>query len=474
MAPPPEQAWREGILPRELRRQADAVRKLAHHLSQTGDFPTETPSRLCELIRITADVLAASIPQTPPEYFRHVNEFLRELMAHLRYADRSRLEETPWSMVQVTEAFFKQQIGNEAHFIIRPQWAYNYGLVSEFVAVYKHRLSVLPWIDLSGWTSQIDQNSRIYCISFPRVERLNALLHTCWGHEVGHILAQDWTQLYFNKFWLGIEPQVSSACKQELQKQKPPTQDQLFWDVIVNQHVAEWTKKSLEVARFGLNELLSDAVGVHLFGPAAFAASAELCAQWDLDTSPLNAAGYPPWRYRLRLLSETCEGDLGKFEPGGNIKPGLLEPLIDWLRSMKSISAVGDDNTILQRDARTREPYNAIQKEWPDIRAAALSRLPLISQPPYRLSERAGVVQELVARLEANIPPDQSGIWPDQQPAVLADILNAGWAFKLKKIKESPAWGSSVDFENLFRLVLKAVEASHVQVVFGPKLRVQQ
>src|SRR5436305_13354536 len=98
-------------------------------------------------------------------------------------------------------------------------------------------MASLSWINIRDWDKEIGitPSDRIYCISFPRLERLNVLLHASWGHEVGHILSQGWTQRHFNRFWLSIESAVTQACKNELQRQKAPTQDQLFWDLIVNQ-----------------------------------------------------------------------------------------------------------------------------------------------------------------------------------------------------------------------------------------------
>jgi hypothetical protein len=473
MADKAELAWRAGVVPRELRRQAEVLARLSDNIAQTGDFPTDTPPKLCALIGGTATTLADSLTSAPATHLRLVNEFLRELTTHLRYADRSRLAQTPWSMVHASEAFLKQQVGQHAHFIIRPTWSYNYGLISEFVAVYRYRLTALGWIDIPAWEKRIGclASEKIYCISFPRLERLNALLHTCWGHEVGHILAQDWTQREFNAFWLKIEGTVTSACKLELQKQKAPTQDQLFWDLLINQSLAEWTKTALEITRFGINELLSDAVGLHLFGPAAFAASAETCANWDLDASPMNAAGYPPWRLRLRLLSEALDDDLKQFKPLGAIEPdAAISPLIKWLQDTTAIMRLGDDVRIIQSDPRTREPYAAIQKDWPGIRLSALKGLPPTSKNPYKLSERLPQISELVSRLEAGIPPNEIGTWPDRKPAVLADILNAGWAFKLKRISDDAAWGTTDDFEGMFRLLLKAVESAHVHATFGQQL----
>jgi hypothetical protein len=42
--------------------------------------------------------------------------------------------------------------------------------------------------------------------------------------------------------------------------------------------------------------------------------------------------------------------------------------------------------------------------------------------------------------------------------------------FKMKQIAGNRQWGTADDFEAMFRLLLKAIEAAHVHSTFGSKL----
>jgi hypothetical protein len=90
---------------------------------------------------------------------------------------------------------------------------------------------------------------------------------------------------------------------------------------------------------------------------------------------------------------------------------------------------------------------------------------------PYHLFKRANVIQELVQRLELHMPPNEIGLPPDTLPASFEDILNAAWVFKAKKMREDSEWGSPENIHRLRLLVLKGIESSFVQRVFGGRLR---
>jgi hypothetical protein len=80
------------------------------------------------------------------------------------------------------------------------------------------------------------------------------------------------------------------------------------------------------------------------------------------------------------------------------------------------------------------------------------------------------IIEDLVSRIEYDAPPNEIGIWPNNKPSSFEDILNAAWVFKAKRQKQL-SWESASDFEKLYRLVLKGIEASFVHTVFGSQLR---
>lgn len=472
-----ETDWAATILRRELARHASCLWRLAEKVSQADDYPTDTPRKLAEIIRNTAKLIATRLGAAPADKLQHVHMLLDNLSQHLRIVERARTPHTPWSIVEPIERFLKHQVGPGHEFIIRPQWAYNYAIVGEFVDAYGRAIGSLEdWITPQEWKDAIGDSGslRIYSISFPRVERLNVLLHVNWGHEVGHILATRWIgeDSGFPAIWVQNVAGIEQRIRHELTKTWNPDHSPLFLEQTVSAYVSD----TMSVARDGIKELLCDTVGAHLFGPAAMASLCEHAARFNLDRSPLVSQGYPPWRYRLRKVAEFLIDDLAE-DRSWEADAEVLEPYVEWLRqgarvaALKTAGGKEPDQAVLDSDIRTREAYQFIADNWRTIRAGVLQWLPADHQAAYRLHQRMKETSELVSRLQAGIPPNEMGTWPHTRPAHLVDIWNAAWAYKFYQLKHDLTWGSLSDCEALFRLTLKAIEASYVHLCFGRKIQ---
>jgi hypothetical protein len=384
-------------------------------------------------------------------------------------------------MIQATEHFLKQQVGKDSHFIIRPQWSYNYSLLGEFLEYHRTSIQSMPWISPGSWEKGLADiklaSKRIYCIAFPRIERLNVLLHANWGHELGHIIAAEWVHSRFSQMWNAQEQEIRIHIQKAIEPWLAQQADQpLFKQVIIDQYVSDQTKTAMLVAQQGLTELICDAVGIQLLGPSALASSLEFCAGMALDESPLRCGKYPPWRYRLRLMVEACDEDLREQKTNVDGKdltyPGdIVRPFCEWLSKAKQLVAKTGDQAVLQQDVAVREAYALIEEKWTSIRSEALAMLPTQSQEPYRLCKRLETVEDLVQKLDNGIPPNEVGVWPNASAATFEDIISAAWVLKIRKQTQSSEWCVPEDFERLCRLVLKAIEASYVQSVFGSRLK---
>ena len=476
-AEPPEWSeddWRESILRYQLRVKATTIKRLATKLEHAGDFPTDTPAKLSRLIRHSVEILSNNLETTPSDQLKNVILLLCLIAEHLRFVERSQTANTPWSMIQGTEQFLKCHTSSSTDFIIRPQWSNNYSLRGEFVEIYRTSLRGLEWIPIESWEASIEElaHEKIYCISFPRIERLNCLLHPNWGHEVGHIIAKKWIEANFDDLWQPEQAQIKSRIEQETLKNPPPVAP-LFQDFLIQQIVAQGADTAMQAARDGLTELICDAVGVHLLGPSALAAAIEFSAPLSIDESPLVCNMYPPWRYRIRLMLELCEKDLDiiKNDDEKVVYPGpVIEPFWNWLKKATYLVQNTADRTSLQSAITTREAYRVIEANWPQVRQQAIQLLPDESEP-YHLFKQVRIVEDLVRKLEHDTPPNEVGQWPDDSPASLEDILNAAWVFKTTRACPDSGWGTPDDFEKLFRLVLKAIEAGFVHRTYGAKLK---
>jgi len=305
---------------------------------------------------------------------------------------------------------------------------------------------------------------------------MNCLSHVNWGHELGHILANRWVLNNFPALWQKEEAAIRAALRSEVNQNPPQHLHPLFKDTIIEQIVSQQTQRAMEILRQGLTELICDAIGVHLLGPAILAECCEYAAVYSLDESPLSIGAYPPWRYRIRKLYESCRDQLGPrtvhTDAGDHAYPGeRLAPYVNWLREIEYVVSANSDQQALDAHVVTRETYRLIGSKWSDVRKEVLSLLPAEYQEAYDLAKKAPSLEQLVQKLEMDMPPNEYGNWPGTTPASLQDILNAGWAFKIGKMRTASGWGGREDEGKMLRLLLKAIEASFVAQKYGEKLK---
>ena len=467
-----EQVWKEVIRRRELGRQALHVSDLAAHIGVSEDFITPTPKILAKLIESISDLLFESIGAAPEIDLPTVNFFLGQIASHLRYVDRARVAQTPWSLVQPADVFLNRHIEKGTHFIIRPQWSYNYSLMGDFWDYYGRALANWSWFPLAKLNDAMTEigfglNDRIFCISFPRVERNNVLMHCLWGHEFGHILAGKWMDQEFGDYWAKAEPAIRDRIHIDVKSKAGPV-DPLFENYVFDEMTSSQLANTMKIARDGLTEIICDYIGVHLFGPTAVAASIEFAARFELDTSPLDGGNYPPWRYRLRLQLEHCNSDF--LEDEAIDYPGpALRLFIDWLLEAKVIVSDKKEKRIIDANIVTREAYQFIETSWPEVSKAMVDLLPESSKNPYRLRDRFARLEKLVQRLEDGIPPNEVRNLA-MEPSSLEDVLTSGWIRKISGIHKQGSDGTIFDVDSLELLVLKGCESSFVQAEWGPGL----
>lgn len=383
---------REEIQRAELRRHARALAKLAADLEQAEDFPTDTARNFCTIIRKSAELIAERISTAPTDRLGHVHFVLSDLGEDLRYAERSRIEHVPWSLVQATENLLQAHVGKQYRFIIRPQWSYNYAIVGDLFAHYRKLFSGLAdWIPLADWEGAVSEfaNQRIFSISFPRVEKINVLTHANWGHEVGHILAAEWVRKHFGDFWSAGRHKIESEIRSYVVASPPSGlgAPSSLEDILVARYVEE----TLALTRTSLKELISDAVGAHLFGPAALASLAEFSSRFALDRNPVEGGGYPPWRYRLRNIADIVVPSLSAAN-----KRGWHDALVrytNWLEGWRSLTNDTPDRVVLNNDVRSRTAYALLESRWNEIRTEVLGYI--LADPHcrtrYRMPCRIGI-----------------------------------------------------------------------------------
>ena len=171
-------------------------------------------------------------------------------------------------------------------------------------------------------------------------------------------------------------------------------------------------------------------------------------------------------------MVEACQNDLKKKtikRNGHRVEyPGTkIKAFWKWLNKIKKLTTSKGDKKSIDSDISTKEAYKFIEQHWKDARNNVIGKLP---SKPYLLNERVEMIEDLVNKLENDIPPSEIGQYPKNIPASFEDILNAGWVFKIKKIYKDKTMNSPEDFAKLNRLILKAIESSFVHEIYGKKL----
>jgi hypothetical protein len=227
---------------------------------------------------------------------------------------------------------------------------------------------------------------------------------------------------------------------------------------------------TLTLTRKALKELISDAVGVHLLGPAALASLCEFSCRFDMDAHPIECGGYPPWRYRLRKMSEILLTGLNAVTTTG--WHSALRNYLEWFQGwQKMLAESNDDRDAINNDVRSRKAYELLERKYESIRTEVLGQLPPSRQPPYNMATRYQEIGELIERIELGVPPNETGTWPNTTPAHMADIWNAAWSCKIYRFIEKKDAQFNEYLDMLFRLTLKAIESSYVHRTFGPLVK---
>ena len=377
-----------------------------------------------------------------------MTNFLKNNIApQLRYIEGASIERTPTMLVKPIEKLI-QPIMEGIHFILRPQWTYNYGQI-EVVNGYKTASEGL----FVGHGLNLDEYNKVYVLSFPGFERSNILLHVNIAHEIGHCFQEEYVNLdqFVSKAELREELKESFGSKKGLSLLRP---------------LSKIIGETNSFCKNAITEFLADLFSLRLFGPAAIFALHEVAL---LSKSMDQIRGeHPPWRTRLRLLlkeldwSKWCDAlkkslpKLGDFPEAGIIVDSVDERVSQLLELVKDTT---DEDVISKSDA-TRIAYSHALKNIPKLRS--LLERPGFSQFGPELCDQTLRLTQLLAN---KIPPNEYFTKDSFGIADLRCILNAGWFYRIAHVSEMSSGECEAhyqQFDLLNRLLLKAIELSSI------------
>jgi len=231
----------------------------------------------------------------------------------------------------------------------------------------------------------------------------------------------------------------------------------------------------------GLNEIIADMVGAHLFGPCILFATYEFSMTRSMDklpTAELNQKAYPPWRYRIRAMANNLLKDDLAFLREKRLDLGddeAAKSIAEWVTHIEDDAANQNDrkNMETQRELPTKIVYDTIDSAIPHI--VEWIQGDRLSSYSYSLKQNASQLSDLVKRFQMNLLPSESGTMQGRQRADFRSILNAGWLHKLSSIEAVNKGEREPENQNIADLLaLKAIESSYVQETFDTVRKKQQ
>jgi len=377
-------------------------------------------------------------------------EVVIELGETLEYFDNAGTDQTPRGLVVLLQSLYAR-LGWPSNLLAWPQSVYNF-TIRPFV----ENLAVL--FQYLGPDAEIDAVLKAYTgprdlVSFPRIERDNVRMYAIFGHEIGHRIAgeflkQEQADATFSGEEAAIRAKVIAAMGGS------PS-------IIDAQKLIE---KVFSLRKRALEELISDIVGVYLFGPSALYAGHEIHFDASMDRVPsLANNGYPPGRMRLRISLELCRAE------------GHLDALVEFVDDPKTGKAFAAGVSLVDHidrligirsdvQAITHDPFVSIAYDWVNVTlpsAQAFARNAM-GAALYPTSAQRNECSKLVERLLDGLPPNEIGsalapVQVDARSAVLA-----AWLISLDGAQSGPGDESYT----LFRLnekTLRGIEYIELQ-----------
>jgi hypothetical protein len=398
-------------------------------LEFVNEFPAGAPNKL---IAVTSDFLteieAELTNVTDVNRFRLYFNIIEQLSKTLNWLDNAHSAQTPRALVQILERTFSDLFGDGSLFVA-PSAEYNYSITDLGPWLRALAKNCLPDTALPRLKRQIPE--RFYLVQFPRIERENILNHAAFGHEFGHPIADE--------FLLQHEQEETYQTRL-IRARERVERDESFASSLGAARDAVERAKMLsrlsellsQIHKRGIQELVSDAVGVYLLGPSAAFALMDVLLWSDLDSAPSRPQFYPPSRYRLRLMMKEFD-DRNYRRALADIRfprsvRRIERTVAAVMRRLDEITASSEDMTALQGDPLIAAAYEWIGETIPTALQFARNRVGPVAYSAEALRDE---IPALLERLELSVPPNELGSWPNVRPSDWRSTLAASWIYLL-------------------------------------------
>jgi hypothetical protein len=434
-----------------------------------SEFPADGPKaainillRVLKLIR--ADAAASDDKRTLVIYC----QCLEALARLLEYFDNAETEQTPRGLSQLLEMLVRP-LKPDAQFVLWPRAEYNY----QVERLQDHVGAIVDVMSTSESAQAYEEilKSEVLLVSFPRVERDNVLQHAILGHELGHhiaeeFLAHDETTVQGKerlKRLVDAAKALASGSSEPIEANGDQAGDEGEDEF---EEETEIVEEVLTIRKRALEELISDAVAIYLFGPSALLALYDFLMSGGWDELPDADDYYPPSRMRLRLALRVTreEGFLNVLNDlTSGVRGSHFRSCVDRIQEISDLTGITlDEDKILAYD-EIRLAYSFVEESLSAALAFAKKKIGLVL---YGADLAKTEVAELVDRIANNLPPNEVGFATSQRSVDARSALLAAWVWRAhcKNDDGSPCSASEVGRVNL--LTLKAIEYIWLQKMY--------
>jgi len=377
----------------------------------------------------------------------HYNKLYKLINGHIipniRYIQRTETKNIPWSLISNIDEILKNELGSDCWLLFRPQWHFNYSVITEDLISYLKETLYIFFPDDSGNINTIFTNEKIHIFSFPFLEKTNVLLNSIIGHEIGHFYHKKWEQKDYCHF------------KEEQNKVLKKYYDNLSPENFIDSYNS--TEEGMKILNGIYREIISDIYGYFLFGPSMIFSLFDLSEFESKQMLPSKENRYyPSTKYRIRILMDYL------FKNDTDVNNLLAEETECSKYLKKIIDEINDylnkEDDLLSYNSERKMELELFVSSLPDIVKKikkSISKNYLKYNNTHRLFDNLG----------KSLPINELSY----EPIEIMQIIFTGWIY-FKKINDKYIGDEYVvNYQILMRLLLKSLHSSFINKKYKDK-----
>jgi hypothetical protein len=358
------------------------------------------------------------------------------IIPDLRYVQRAKTRNIPWSLVSNLDEMLKREFGNDYLLLFRPQWQFNFSVFTDDLIFYLKKILLIFFPANETEINKTFSDKKIHIFSFPFLEKTNVLLNSIIGHEIGHFYHKRWKE---NEY-----PKMLDEYNKKLKEYYEGITPDDFFIAYDN------TEEGLKILSGMYREIISDIYGYFLFGPSIIFSLYEFSTfETNLILPAEKNDYYPMTKYRIRILMKyLLEKDRGIAE--------LLSDDREYSYYFKK--HIDRINQYLSTDDDLRL-FSAEKSFEKKLFESSLDSI--INGIKKNISGEYldyGNINRLFDKLEKGIPINEI----DGVPIDITKILLAGWIYFIKINEKHVDNEYILNYQILMRLLLKSLHSSYV------------